>query len=77
MDPADPDSGTKTLAAELMRGVGGLLFNVSGSRFCNEVSTRANVTHHMLLHDSVYASTGVWEVSSEATVLHEQLLTCS
>ena len=44
-----------------MRGVGGLLFNVSGSRFCNEVSTRANVTHNMLLHDEVYASTGVWE----------------
>ena len=61
VDPADPNSGTKTLAAELMRGVGGLLFNVSGSRFCNEVSTRANVTHNMLLHDTVYAATGVWE----------------
>jgi len=61
VDPADPDSGTKTLAAELMRGVGGLLFNVSGSRFCNEVSTRANVTHNILLHDEVYASTGAWQ----------------
>ena len=62
VDPKDPDSGTKTLAAELMRGVGGLLINSAGKRFVNEVSTRSNVTHHMLLHDPVYKSTGVWDV---------------
>ncbi|GMI06458.1 hypothetical protein TrVE_jg1428 [Triparma verrucosa] len=64
VDPSDPDAGTKTLAAELMRGVGGLLLNSKGERFCNEVSTRSNVTHHMLLHNDKYAETGVWDKTS-------------
>ncbi|GMH80576.1 hypothetical protein TL16_g08603, partial [Triparma laevis f. inornata] len=64
VDPSDPTAGTKTLAAELMRGVGGVLLNTKGERFCNEVSTRSNVTHHMLLHDAKYAETGVWEIES-------------
>ncbi|GMH52020.1 hypothetical protein TrRE_jg3794, partial [Triparma retinervis] len=34
-------------------------------RFVNEVSTRSNVTHHMLLHDEVYEATGVWDVDRE------------
>eukprot|EP00520_Triparma_pacifica_P000455 CAMPEP_0118656284 /NCGR_PEP_ID=MMETSP0785-20121206/13412_1 /TAXON_ID=91992 /ORGANISM="Bolidomonas pacifica, Strain CCMP 1866" /LENGTH=1072 /DNA_ID=CAMNT_0006549143 /DNA_START=173 /DNA_END=3388 /DNA_ORIENTATION=+ len=65
VDPKDPSSGTKILAAELMRGVGGLLINSEGKRFVNEVSTRSNVTHHMLMHDPVYKSEGVWDVNRE------------
>ena len=40
VDPKDEHAKTKTLAAELMRGVGGVLINDRGKRFCNEVSTR-------------------------------------
>ena len=43
VDPSDPDAGTKTLAAELMRGVGGLLLNSKGERFCNEVRSERRV----------------------------------
>ena len=65
VDPKDPQSKTKTLAAELMRGVGGLLINSEGNRFVNEVSTRSNVTHHMLMHDPVYKSKDVWDIDRE------------
>jgi succinate dehydrogenase/fumarate reductase flavoprotein subunit len=35
VDPAHPTNPTKILAAELMRGVGGMLINAYGKRFCN------------------------------------------
>eukprot|EP00804_Cyclotella_cryptica_P007869 CCRYP_001430-RA/>CCRYP_001430-RA protein AED:0.48 eAED:0.70 QI:0/0/0/1/1/1/2/0/72 len=41
VDPADPSNPAKVLAGELMRGVGGILMNCDGKRFCNELSTRA------------------------------------
>jgi succinate dehydrogenase/fumarate reductase flavoprotein subunit len=57
VDPSDPDNTSKILAAELMRGVGGVLINKSGERFCNELGTRAYVSDRMLSHNAAYNST--------------------
>jgi flavocytochrome c len=66
VDPTDPSNPTKMLAAELMRGVGGILLSpISGERFCNELGTRAYVTDKMLQHDPKYAKTGKWDTRSE------------
>ncbi|KAI3438218.1 hypothetical protein D9Q98_000655 [Chlorella vulgaris] len=40
VDPADPGSGTKFLAPEKLRGVGGILLTSQGRRFVNELTTR-------------------------------------
>ncbi|KAJ7474209.1 Flavocytochrome c [Mycena latifolia] len=40
VDPAHPDASTKFLGAEALRGAGGLLLDVRGARFVDEVSTR-------------------------------------
>lgn len=40
VDPGNPEEHTKTLAAELLRGVGGLLLDRRGRRFTNELDTR-------------------------------------
>ncbi len=65
VDPRDPTSTNKVLAAELMRGVGGILINSDGERFCNELGTRAYVTDRMLSHDSYYANTKEWNPDSD------------
>jgi len=65
VDPKDPANPNKVLAAELMRGVGGILINKSGQRFCNELGTRAYVTDKMLSHDLSYASTSKWSEGNE------------
>jgi len=64
VDPSDPLNPTKILAAELMRGVGGMLMK-DGSRFCNELGTRAYVTDMMLKSVSKYSATGEWDRSWE------------
>ena len=40
VDPFDEHNQVKWLAPEALRGVGGLLFNDKGERFCNELGTR-------------------------------------
>jgi len=65
VDPKDPRNPNKILAAELMRGVGGVLINKAGQRFCNELGTRAYVTDKMLSHDPSYASTRKWNEANE------------
>ncbi|KAL7531486.1 hypothetical protein ACHAXR_005392, partial [Thalassiosira sp. AJA248-18] len=65
VDPKDPANPGKVLAGELMRGVGGILINRSGKRFCNEIGTRAYVTDKMFSHDPSYEQTKKWNVSSE------------
>merc|ERR1740138_1108951 len=45
--PDDPDAKIKFLAAEALRGVGGLVLNSSGDRFCNELGRRDYVTGEM------------------------------
>ncbi len=42
--PDDPDSKVKFLAAEALRGVGGLVFDALGKRFANELGRRDYVT---------------------------------
>jgi len=48
VDPANPKEHTKTLAAELLRGVGGLLLDRTGMRFTDELGTRQAVVNAML-----------------------------
>merc|ERR1719281_593962 len=45
--PDDPDAKIKFLAAEALRGVGGLVFAADGKRFANELGRRDYVTGEM------------------------------
>jgi hypothetical protein len=47
VDPKDPDHGVKTLCAELLRGVGGVLLDARGRRFADELDTRERLTRAM------------------------------
>eukprot|EP01112_Ceratiomyxa_fruticulosa_P003102 TRINITY_DN1349_c0_g1_i1.p1 TRINITY_DN1349_c0_g1~~TRINITY_DN1349_c0_g1_i1.p1 ORF type:complete len:924 (-),score=261.66 TRINITY_DN1349_c0_g1_i1:282-3053(-) len=47
VDLNEPDAKVKFLAAEALRGVGGLLLNKNGSRFCNELGHRDYVSGKM------------------------------
>ncbi|KAK9374792.1 FAD binding domain-containing protein [Lipomyces chichibuensis] len=44
VDPKDPDNRWKFLAAEALRGEGGLLLNANGDRFCDELGHRDYVS---------------------------------
>lgn len=44
VDPATPGARLKFLAGEMLRGEGGILLSPSGSRFVNELDTRAAVS---------------------------------
>jgi flavocytochrome c len=48
IDPTDRDNHVKVLAAEVVRGIGGVLLNRDGKRFVNELGTRKFVTDMML-----------------------------
>ncbi|CAE7158773.1 osm1, partial [Symbiodinium pilosum] len=45
--PDDADAKIKFLAAEALRGVGGIILNAEGNRFCNELGRRDYVTGEM------------------------------
>ncbi|KAK9473777.1 FAD binding domain-containing protein [Dipodascopsis tothii] len=47
VDPRDPDNKWKFLAAEALRGEGGLLLNADGERFCDELGHRDYVSNMM------------------------------
>jgi flavocytochrome c len=47
VDPKDPNSKWKFLAAEALRGEGGLLINGDGDRFCDELGHRDYVSGEM------------------------------
>jgi len=47
VDPNEPEAKVKFLAAEALRGVGGLLVDNEGKRFCDELGTRDYVTGEM------------------------------
>lgn len=47
VNPKDPDAKVKFLAAEALRGVGGLVFDANGRRFANELGRRDYVTGEM------------------------------
>ncbi|KAF0700379.1 Aste57867_9084 [Aphanomyces stellatus] len=48
IDPKDRKKGTRFLAPEALRGAGGILLNVDGRRFVNELATRKEVSEAML-----------------------------
>lgn len=50
VDPNDELSKKKILAPELIRGVGGILLNDKGLRFCDELGTRDYVTEKIIEH---------------------------
>jgi len=45
--PDEPDAKIKFLAAEALRGVGGIVLDANGKRFCNELGRRDYVTGEM------------------------------
>jgi flavocytochrome c len=47
VDPKDPTAKTKFLAAEALRGCGGILLDANGKRFCNELGRRDYVSGEM------------------------------
>lgn len=47
VDPSEPDAKVKFLAAEALRGVGGLLLDNEGDRFADELGHRDYVTGRM------------------------------
>lgn len=47
VDPNEPDAKLKFLAAEALRGVGGILLDKNGNRFCDELGHRDYVTGEM------------------------------
>jgi flavocytochrome c len=63
VDPSNPSSISKFLCAELMRGLGGILLNSEGKRFCDELGTRAYVTERMFQHEPLYAASACWDGS--------------
>ena len=61
VDTKDPFSPVKFLAAELLRGEGGLLLH-DGKRFANEVETRKHVTDAITLLPAAVAQPRQWDV---------------
>merc|ERR1719181_827399 len=51
VNPDDPDNKTKFLAAEALRGEGGILLDREGNRFANDIGKRDYVTGRMWKHD--------------------------
>ncbi len=51
VNPSDPHNKTKFLAAEALRGEGGILLDNEGNRFCNDIGKRDYVTGRMWAHD--------------------------
>lgn len=50
VDPRDPDAKVKWLAAEALRGCGGILLDAKGRRFANELGKRDYVSGRMWKH---------------------------
>ncbi|ORY17522.1 FAD binding domain-containing protein [Clohesyomyces aquaticus] len=61
IDPANPASPLKFLAAEILRGEGGLLL-LDGKRFIDELETRENVTNAIIAHPQTSTTPRQWTV---------------
>jgi len=71
VDPSDRTNPNKVLAAELLRGVGGILLDRRGRRFCDELGTRDYVVDRMLAAESArYAETKEWDPDAEVPTFH-------
>lgn len=68
VDPADPKASTKTLAAEILRGAGGLLLTRDGRRFADELGTRDYVSGRMLAEAKAEAAAGGLEVGEDVSL---------
>jgi len=53
VDPRDPNAKVRWLAAEALRGHGGILLDRDGNRFCDELGKRDYVTSRMWAHNKV------------------------
>ena len=62
VDPKKPDQIKKTLCAELLRGVGGILIDNQGARFADELGTRAYLTGECCATEQNGGSIGSWNV---------------
>ncbi|OTA98136.1 hypothetical protein M426DRAFT_326216 [Hypoxylon sp. CI-4A] len=64
VDPKEPGAAYKFLAAEALRGEGGILLSSQGERFVNELNTRDVVSDAIMkLPHSTVGSTRQWEVT--------------
>jgi succinate dehydrogenase/fumarate reductase flavoprotein subunit len=61
VDPATSELPVKFLAAEVLRGEGGLLL-IDGKRFVNELDTRENVTNAIAAHPKASEAPVQWNV---------------
>ncbi|KAF2802536.1 Flavocytochrome c [Mytilinidion resinicola] len=61
VDPANPSSPLKFLAAEVLRGEGGILLH-DGERFFNELETREKVTAAILKNPPIEEKPKQWDV---------------
>ncbi|KZV59925.1 Flavocytochrome c [Peniophora sp. CONT] len=61
VDPKAPASPLKFLAAEILRGEGGLLL-MDGKRFVNEMETRQHITNAITKHQSEEGEVKQWDV---------------
>jgi flavocytochrome c len=62
VDRQNPTNPNKVLAAEMLRGVGGVLVDGAGERFCNELGTRDYVSKKMLQHNRKWSISRLWHV---------------
>lgn len=77
IDPRDRDNHVKVLAAEVVRGIGGILLSPQGTRFVNELGTRKAVVDQMLVSAAATNNEerAFWLViSSHSVPLAERLL---
>lgn len=58
VDPSEPNAKVKFLAAEALRGVGGLLLDKNGDRFVDELQHRDYVTGKIWENGKVHISSG-------------------
>ncbi|KAF4438625.1 hypothetical protein F53441_12758 [Fusarium austroafricanum] len=66
VDPANSNSMLKFLAAEMLRGEGGILLNPEGSRFVNEMETREHVSDAIMKLPTATDGDGVikqWDIT--------------
>lgn len=73
VDPKDPGNRVKVLAAEVVRGIGGILLDKEGRRFVDELGTRKHVTDVMLQKCDV-SQCLFWLVIDEASAMKAENL---
>ena len=54
VNPKDPNNKVKWLAAEALRGVGGIILNKNGERFCDELGRRDYVSGEMTKNEGPF-----------------------